>query len=152
VEEKYFESYDKGYAVGVIRERLSASGALLVKAEDKADVIVEPRSGVLSMDNDETLVGLPAMGLPIPLAGVVQTPELAFYKSKKADTIAKFALFAYERGSGRYLESAPPMEGGARFHLYKVLFVSWLKTDVPELPIYRRTKAEKSGTESPRQH
>jgi hypothetical protein len=132
LEEQYFESYDKGYAVGLIRERLSVSGALLVNREDKADVIVEIRSGVLSMDSSGTLVGLPAMTVPIPLTGPLQTPEIGFYTSKLSDSVAKVALFAYERDSGRYLRSAGPMEGRAHLHLYNVLFVSWRRTDVPE--------------------
>jgi hypothetical protein len=132
VEDKYFEGYDKGYIVGLIRERLSASGALLVKTDDKADVIVEARSGAFSIDSSGTLVGLPALTLPIPLTGPVQTPELSLYKSKLSDAIAKVSLFAYERGSGRYLQSAGPMEGDAHLHIYSVLFVTWHRTNVPE--------------------
>jgi hypothetical protein len=132
VEEKYFEGYDKGYLVGLIRERLSASGALLVKTDDKADVIVEIRSGAFSIDSSGTLVGLPSFTVPVPMAGPVQTPELSLYKSKRSDSIAKVSLFAYERGSGRYLQSAGPIEGDAHLHLYSVLFVTWHRSDVPE--------------------
>ena len=120
VEDKYFESYDKGFAVGVIRERLSASGALLVRTNDKADVIVEIRSGALSVHSSQTLFGLPTLGLPIPLAGPVQTPELAIYKSQLSDSIAKFALFAYERETGKYIHASAPMLGHAHYHLYSV--------------------------------
>jgi len=134
VEDKYFESYDKGHAVSLLRERFSASGALFVKTDDKADVIVEIRSDALSMDIADLLAGLPAMALPIPLAGPVTTPEIVLYKSHRSDAVTKVALFAYERASGRYLESAGPMLGRAYLHLYKVLFVSWRRTDVPELP------------------
>jgi hypothetical protein len=145
VEDKYFESYDKGHAVGAIRERLSANGALLVKTQDQADVVVEIRSGVLSMDNSETLVGLPAMALPIPLTGSpVQTPELALYKSKRSDSVANFALFAYERASGQYLRSVSPMLGRSNLRLYKVVFISWQKTDVPELTRQHKAKADKA--------
>jgi hypothetical protein len=144
VEEKYFESYDKGYAVGLIRERLAADGALLVKTEDKADAIVEIRSGALSMNNEETLVGVPGMVLPVPLAGPVQTPELAFYRSKRSDSVAKFALFAYERASGRYLQSAPPLLGQSHFHLRKLMFISWRNTDVAELDRQPKSKAAKT--------
>lgn len=133
VEEKHFESYDKGYAVGLIRERLAISGALLVNKMNQADVVVEIRSGVLSMDSTETLVGLPAMNVPVPLTGMVQTPELSLYKSKRADAIAKVALFAYERRSGRYLQSDGPMLGRAHLRLYRVLFVTWQRTNIPEL-------------------
>lgn len=140
VEEKYFDSYDKGNAISLIRERISASGALLVKSDDKADTIVEIRSDALSMNNSSTLLGVPAMTVPIPLAGPVQTPELALYKDGKSDSIGKFALFAYERESGKYLHTADAMLGRAHLHLYKVLFISWKKTDVPELAKPKRTK------------
>ena len=133
VEDKYFESYDKGNAISQIRERISASGGLLVKTDDKADTIVEIRSPVLSMDNATTLVGVPAMTIPVPLAGPVQTPEIAFYKNERSDSLAEFALFAYQRESGKYIESADRMLGRARLHLYKILFISWKRTDVPEL-------------------
>jgi hypothetical protein len=148
VEDKYFESYDKGHAVSLLRERLSASGALFVKTDDKADVIVELRSDALSMDMAEMLVGLPAMALPIPLAGPVTTPEIVLYKSHRSDAVTKVALFAYERASGRYLESSGPMLGRAYLHLYKVLVVSWRRTDVPELPGHGNKK--KGPSQPPR--
>jgi hypothetical protein len=147
VEEKYFESYDKGYAVGLIRERLSASGALLAKTDDKADVIVEIRSGALSINASETLVGLPAMTMPVPLTGPVPTPEIGLFSKRASISIAKIALFAYERPSGRYLQSAGPMVGRAHFHLYKILFVSWRGSDVPELS--RRAKPRFSQVPPP---
>ena len=146
VEEKYFEGYDKAYVIGLIRQRISASGALLAKTDDKADAIVEIRTGALSMDNAETLVGLPAMTVPIPLTGPLQTPELAIYKSKTSDSIAKVALFAYVRDSGRYLQAAGPMVGRAHLHLYKVLFVTWRRTDVFELT--RRGKRQTPPAEA----
>lgn len=132
VEDKYFESYDKGNAISLLRERLSISGALLVKTDDKAEIIVEIRSPVLSMDNSSILIGLPAMTVPVPLTGPLQTPELAFFKESKSDSLAKFGLFAYERESGHYLESSDPMLGRSHLHVYKVLFISWKRTDVPE--------------------
>jgi hypothetical protein len=146
LQDKYFESYDKGFVVGLIRERLSASGALLVKRENRAEVIVEIRSGALSMDNSERLVGLPAMTLPVPLAGPLQTPEIAFYRCKRSDSVAKFALFAYERVSGHYLRSVSPMLGRAQLRLYKVLIFSWQRTDVPELPLHNNPKAANPKT------
>lgn len=131
LDDKYFDSYDKGYVVSLFRERLSASGALLVQTN--AEVIVEIRSGALSVNNAEMLLGLPAMTLPVPLTGPVPTPEVALYSRRTAKAYAKFALFAYERASSRYLRSLGPMEGTAYFRLYKALIVSWKRSDVPEL-------------------
>jgi len=134
VEDKYFEGEDKGDAVGAIRELLSASGALLVPKQEQAEVVVEIRAPVLSMDNSHLLVGLPAMGLPVPVTGIpVQTPELALFQYKWSDALAKFALFAYERTSGRYMRSVNPFSGSAHLHQYTLVFIPWQKTDVPEL-------------------
>jgi len=133
VQDKYFESYDKGYAISLIRDRLSLAGGRLIKEEDKADYIVEIRSGGLGMNTSQTLFGIPSFALPIPFSGPIQTPELAFYKSQKADSTGKFALFAYKRDSGEHLESTGPMAGKAHFYFYKLFFVSWQRTDVTEL-------------------
>jgi hypothetical protein len=142
VEEKYFDSYDKGYAIGVIREHLSQSGALFVKTDDKAEVIVEIRSGGLGMNTSDFLIGIPTLQIPIPLSGPVQTPEIAIYKSQKADSIGKFALFAYLRESGEHLRSSGPNSGYAHFHLYKIMGISWKRTDVPELRKHKQTKPD----------
>jgi hypothetical protein len=142
VEDKYFESYDKGNALSAIRERIAASGALLVKTQEQAEIVVEIRSPVLSMDNVSTLFGVPSMSLPIVFTGMpIATPEVALYTSKKSNALAKFALFAYERTSGQYLRSVNPILGRSYLRLYKIVFISWQKTDVPELS-HKHKKAE----------
>ncbi len=134
VDEEYFESYDKGYAIGTIRQHISEAGGRLTQTEYNADVIVEIRSGGLGLDTRETLFGIPALAVPIPFAGPVQTPELALYKSQKADSTAKFALFAYDRPSGKHIHSTGSMPGKAHFYHYKFLgFFNWRSTDIPEL-------------------
>jgi hypothetical protein len=134
VDERYFESYDKGYALGCIRQAISESGARLVDADYKADLIVEVRSGALGIDNRGTLFGIPAVTLPIPLAGPVETPEIAFYKSDLSDSTANFALFAYERSSGKHVDSSGALNGNAYFHHYVFLgFFNWRNTDIDQL-------------------
>lgn len=133
LEDKYFESYDKGYVVGLIRQCLSEAGALLTATNTQAEFMVEIRSGALSINSSETLFGIPAATAPVPLTGAIQTPEVAFYKSQKDDSISKFALYAYRRESGNFVQAVGPMTGGAYFHLYKILGMSWKRTDVPEL-------------------
>jgi len=48
------------------------------------------------------------MVLPIPLSGPASTPELAIYKSIKADAIGKFALFAYVKDTGEHIQAMGP--------------------------------------------
>ena len=74
VQEKYFKGYDEAFAIGAIRERISTAGALMMGQEAAADVIVEIRSGGLGLDTRESLFGIPALNMPIPLTGPVSTP------------------------------------------------------------------------------
>jgi hypothetical protein len=134
LEERYFKAYDQEYALGAIRQHLSDNGVRLMQYESDADVIVEVRSGALSADSQESLLGLPALQVPIPFAGSVTTPEIAIYKSERSTSIAKVGLFAYERLSGQHVHSSDVPNGKAYFKNFKLLgFITWRRTDVPEL-------------------
>lgn len=136
VEDKYFEAEDKedrGYALGAIRDALSANGALLVGAMTNAEMIVEARNGALSTDSSSSIVGLPSTPLPIPFAGTFQTPELSLFKSQKLYSVSKVALLAYERDSGKHVKSSGPLDGYAHHHYYTILsYFKWTSTSLPE--------------------
>src|SRR5581483_8272588 len=121
VDGTYFEGYDSKYALGAVRDALSSAGALLVDDVTNADIIVQARSGGLSTDSSDSLVGIPKMGMPVPLSGALQIPEVALWKSQKQNSIAKFALLAYERESRRHVYSSGPLVGKAYNNYYKLL-------------------------------
>ena len=134
VDEGYFEGYDDQYALGAIREMISRQGALLVESPAEAQSIVEVRSGGLGIDKRTTLFGIPEIAIPVPLAGTVVTPEIALYKSLKADAVGKMALFAYDRESREFEHATGSMAGTSKFHHYKFLgFINWRITDIPEI-------------------
>ena len=144
-EERYFKSYDKRYVLGAIREHLARSGALLVSTEDGADTIVEARSAGLGIETRESLVDIPALAVPVPLAGTLQTPEVSLYKSLKAESAARFALLSYDLASGGFVHSTGGIAGAAHFHHYKLLgFFDWRDTDVPELDPKIRARMRKA--------
>lgn len=136
----YFDSYDSKYAIGETRDALSRAGALLETNAKDADVIIEVRAGALSTDSADTLIGIPNTGLPIPLAGTVPIPELAFYKSEKQFAFAKIALLAYANQSRAHIYSSGPLAGKSYNKYHKVLFISWIFTDIPE----KQTKPRKA--------
>lgn len=140
IEDKYFESYDKGQAVSLIREKIALGGGLLTSTNDKADVVVEIRSGALSVNSSDFMVGIPSITLPVPVSGPVTTPEIAFFKDMKDDGIAKFSLFAYGRETGAYTNASGPDSGKAHYYMYKLFGIGWIRTDVPEL---RKQKSSK---------
>lgn len=130
LETSNFEGFDGKYAIAAIRSSLLRQGAHFVEDKKDADTIIEIRSGALSIDKRATLVGLPSYNLPIPLAGQIQTPEIAIYKKEEQEGIAKFAATAYDVRDGHFIaESTPPI---ARSHLQKqlVLVISWTIDDV----------------------
>lgn len=128
----YFDSYDSKYALGTIRDALSSAGALLVDNVTNSDVIVQARSGGLSTDSSDSLVGIPKMGMPVPLAGSLSIPELPFYKSQKQYSIAKFELLAYNTKTRQHFYSSGPLVGRAYNNNHAIFFISWNTTDIPE--------------------
>lgn len=129
----YFKSYDQEYALGTLRELLLRSGAKLVTDPAQSELTIEARSGALGIDSRDSLFGLPEMTIPVPLAGQIQSPEISIYKSQHADSIAKFALVAFETPTGELVDTSGPMVGKARFYHYKVLgFINWRSTNIPE--------------------
>ena len=128
----YLDSYDSKFVVGEVRDALSRAGALLEENAANADIIMEVRSGAFSTDTSAYLLGIPNITVPIPLAGPLQTPELAFYKSDQHTSTAKFALLAFARESRSHLYSSGPLDGKSFDTHYKLLFFSWARTDIPE--------------------
>src|ERR1043165_3751701 len=105
VDGAFFEGYDSKYVLGAIREAASRAGGLLQSDIGKSDVVIEVRSGAYSIDSGSSLVGIPELGVPAPVAGAIHTPELALYKSSRQDALAKFAILASETSSRDYLAS-----------------------------------------------
>jgi hypothetical protein len=136
----YFDSYDSKYVLGAIRDALSRAGALLEDNAANSDIIVEARSGALSIDNSVLLFGIPNMGVPIPFAGAVQIPEVAFYKSDKERSTAKIALLAFAKESRAHVYSSGPLDGKSYDNHYKILFIAWVHTNIHEK--VRAKKAE----------
>jgi hypothetical protein len=143
VDRSYFDSMDKDYVVGTIRDLVSTNGGFLAARMEEADIILEPRSGALSIDSSSSVLGIPASASPVPMAGSVQIPEIAIFKSEKQFSIAKLALLAYERESRQHVMSSGPLVGRANIKYYKFLgYISYTKTTVPEKQRQKKTKAE----------
>jgi len=130
VDATYFEAPDGKYAISAIRGALSRRGARLTAQVD-ADIIIEIRAGTLSIDQSQTLIGLPAFQIPLPLTGVVGTPELALFKKAELQAVAKFGATAYAARSGDPIGLAEPrFETASRRHYVVLLVASWTQDDI----------------------
>jgi hypothetical protein len=93
---------DKGYVVSSLRQQLLASGALVMDERKFAVYVVEARVGAVGTDRHTLLLGTPQLSVPAIVPGVpTSIPEIALYKRSDQKGVAKLAVFAYNRVTGR---------------------------------------------------
>jgi len=97
IDDKYLESVDKGYVMGSIRHKLLAAGGQIAKDADSADVVIEPRSGGIGTDNEDSFVGIPKMSLP---GTALSLPDVKFLSHNTQYGTAKIGLIAYDPKTG----------------------------------------------------
>ena len=134
VNSENLEGTDSKYAVAAIRDHLLRQGAALVAERGQAEAVVEVRAGALSIDESETLFGIPSYEVPIPLAsGLLKLPEVALYKRKVRKGVAKIAATSYGTADGRLIDAADPEIGYSYTNESRVLvFFSWHSSDLPK--------------------
>jgi hypothetical protein len=101
---QYLESAnDKGYIISSVRQQLLAQGCLLVEKKEDAGYVVEARCGAVGTDRHDLLFGIPQMNLPTvpPWQPISAIPEIPFAKKTEQKGVAKLAVFAYNRSSGK---------------------------------------------------
>jgi len=96
---------DENYLVSSLRQHMLAQGCYLMPEKNSAQYIVEARAGALGTNSHSLLFGVPATTLPsvgTAYPGVPSSiPEIPFAKTTKQAGVAKIALFAYNRETGR---------------------------------------------------
>jgi hypothetical protein len=131
VDATFVEGTDSKYLVASLRDRILRRGGNLVAARDQADLVFEPRVGALSVDRKKTLVGIPAIPIPIPLAGEFTLPELALFKRDRRQGVVKLALTSYDAKSGALKNSQEPAYAFSHQTDWVVLlFFSWDSNDL----------------------
>jgi hypothetical protein len=108
-------SFEQIYLISAVRAKLLTSGVRLVTRREQAQIILEIRSGGLSVDRTEFLLGIPATAVPGSTSNlgnvVYATPELAILKSTKQHGFASVAYVAYWADTGELLTVSGPFVG-----------------------------------------
>ncbi len=111
-------SQEQSFMVGELRAKLLLSGVRLVDKREKAQVVVELRSGGIGVDRYDYLLGLPATSLgavpggsSVTSSSYFVTPEIAILKTIKQKGYAGVAIVAYWADSGELLASSGPFIG-----------------------------------------
>lgn len=131
---KNFTTTDEQYALQAIRNSFLSAGVVLVDDIKKAVTIIEVATGALSVDNTSSLIGLPAMGIPVPMAGTLQIPEIPLYKKATNRALAKFSISVYDARSGKVKGTPFSTIGTATVDSWEVmLFFKFMDNDL-QLP------------------
>jgi hypothetical protein len=106
-------SFEEVILIAELRARLLRSGVRLAAARQDAQVILEVRSGGISINREEYLLGIPATAVPGDVGGTltVATPELAILKTTKQRGYASIAFVAYWADTGELLTLSGPFVG-----------------------------------------
>jgi hypothetical protein len=112
---QYLEgTVDKGYVVSSLRQQLLAAGCILQEDRAKATYVVEARAGGIGTDRHSLLVGIPAMTIPTFVPGQPsQIPEIPAAKKTDEQGLAKIAVFAYNRQTGRRVWQSGTLESSS---------------------------------------
>lgn len=96
------------YVLSSVRNQLAAAGGILVESKKDADIVVEPRLGVLGANENEVTYGIPSSNIISQAAAIVPTappvpaiPEISLARKNYQMAATKLAVFAYDAESGR---------------------------------------------------
>ena len=78
-----------------------------------AEIIVEARSSGWGIDDSKTMIGIPAIPIPVPSVGIFKTPALPLFKYDKQLGTAGFSLTGIEAATGKHVFSVGPIIGNA---------------------------------------
>ena len=130
-----FDALDGKYAITAVQDAVLQHGCSLAAKRDSADIVVLLSSGALAINDSETLVGIPALTLPIPLAGSIATPKVAFFDSERKQGVAKFLATDIDARTGKLIVSSGPRIGLSHdTHYTLFLLASWRRQDIMPKP------------------
>lgn len=131
IDERFVEGADGKYAIAAIRDHILRRGARLVAERKDAAMAVELRIGALAVDDKNTLVGIPDFGVPIPLAGNVNVPEIALFKKRRRQGVIKIAATTVDTQTGELVQAGDPVYGFAeKTDMALLIFFSWSRNDL----------------------
>jgi hypothetical protein len=109
--------------------RLKERGFRISHEGEKIDLRFTFFFPVFALDEDETLLGLPAFVAPTTGMAI---PELAPYKLAQNHGIVEVQLYAFDGQTGEFVGKTPVSIGRARYNQYKALiFANFTVSDIP---------------------
>jgi len=136
---------DKDFAKSFVTSELQSAGASIVPDEKEAEVRFRVIASAIGVDQDETLLGIPAFAAPV--VGV-PVPEVALFKWVKNRGYTELEAYAFDGETGRFESRTPPRIGKAKYDLFTILvLVSFGYTDLDK-EINKANSVKNPGSEN----
>lgn len=113
-------SRDQGFARDFVAARLQRRGVEVVTDAARAELRLKVFATVLGVDKGETLLGVPALQVPVVS---VPIPEVALFKWVRHRGAAEVQLYVYDPLTDRLLGDVAAALGRAKFDQFTVLLV-----------------------------
>ena len=110
---------DQTFAQDFVASRLALRGVQVVRPGEVPEVMLRIFATALAVDNDSTLLGIPAM--VVPVLGI-PTPEIALFKAERSRGHAEVQSFMYDE-DGHFVGALPGAFGEAKYRRYTVLII-----------------------------
>ena len=119
-----FKGDGSDYALSAIEAAFMKHGLILAADQKSSHLTVALRMGALSIDQSDTILGLPAGYLPIPgTLSAFPIPEISVYSSNRRVGVAEFSAYAYVTATHQPVAFAGPVAGERKLILKKYLTV-----------------------------
>ena len=116
-----------------LEEKLLKAGAKPFVGEDeKAQIIVEPRTHFNHLDDDKFLIGLPQIPIPIPGGSAVQTPEIVLFGMDTQKGRTRVSLYGKDTEANNLAFATTSESVEHRYRRYRIFFFfTWRATTLP---------------------
>ena len=129
---------DRDFARELLAANFGAKGVRVAYPPEKADINIKIFINALAVDQDDSLVGIPAFTAPLIGAPV---PEVALLKAVRNRGYAELQFFVFDESSGRFIERSPRVAGNANYNEYTVLiWISFTQSDLDDEPHRREER------------
>lgn len=111
---EFFPNAEQIFLVGELRNRLLIEGAALTDERERAEVIIEVRSGAIGVNRSDFLLGFPGVNVPVGTVDAgnidvpVIVPELAIVKRRTQRGYASVSITAFFADTGELVASSGP--------------------------------------------
>lgn len=122
LDDSELQAIEKEVIKSAIRQHLLVNGFRAV--EEDGDLTVMARANFAAVDDSRTFIGIPAIPIPIPGVGALETPEIALYRRIGQRGRAQIDYYAVDAQDGSLafsVDGVPAIRGYTRWTLLVVV-------------------------------